>query len=246
MSADVDVVHGSLSPLRRRVLEELCEPASATTVAAKLGESRQRINYHLRELEKAGLVELVELRQRRGRQERVVRATARTVVVAPEVIGTLSPAEQDRFAADTLLAVTARTFSEVAELRELAAEEGKRLVTFTIETEVGFTEPADISRFATDLAARVADLAASYDSPAASRRYRLIIGGHPVAGSGTRDVAGSGTRDVAGSGTRDVAGSGTRDVAGSGTRDVAATGTRDAAAAETQEAAATDTQEPEE
>ncbi|MFI9846553.1 ArsR/SmtB family transcription factor [Nonomuraea sp. NPDC051941] len=180
MGAELDVVRGSLSPLRKRVLEELREPASATTVAARLGETRQRVNYHLRELEKAGLVEVVELRQRRGRQERIVRATARTVVVAPEVVGAPSPGEQDRFAADTLLAVTARTFGDVAEMRERAAREGKRLVTFTIETDVGFAEPADISRFATDLAARVADLVASYDSPEATRRYRLIIGGHPT------------------------------------------------------------------
>ncbi|MET9251352.1 helix-turn-helix domain-containing protein [Nonomuraea sp. NPDC003709] len=180
MAAELDVVRGSLSPLRKRVLEELREPASATTVAARLGETRQRVNYHLRELEKAGLVEVVELRQRRGRQERIVRATARTVVVAPEVVGAPSPGEQDRFAADTLLAVTARTFGDVAEMREQAAQEGKRLVTFTIETDVGFAEPADISRFATDLAARVADLVASYDSPESTRRYRLIIGGHPT------------------------------------------------------------------
>ncbi|MFC7592090.1 ArsR/SmtB family transcription factor [Nonomuraea antimicrobica] len=92
MSGQVDVVRGALSPLRRRVLEELREPGSATAVAARLGESRQRINYHLRELEKLGLVELVELRQRRGRKERVVRATAHTVVVAPEVVGSPSPA----------------------------------------------------------------------------------------------------------------------------------------------------------
>ncbi|GAA3677050.1 helix-turn-helix domain-containing protein [Nonomuraea antimicrobica] len=179
MSGQVDVVRGALSPLRRRVLEELREPGSATAVAARLGESRQRINYHLRELEKLGLVELVELRQRRGRKERVVRATAHTVVVAPEVVGSPSPGELDRFASDTLLAMTARAFGEVAEMREEAAAEGTRLVTFSIETDVGFAEPADINRFATDLAARVADLVASYDSPQAPR-YRVIIGGHPA------------------------------------------------------------------
>ncbi|MFC7592091.1 hypothetical protein ACFQYP_56495 [Nonomuraea antimicrobica] len=61
--------------------------------------------------------------------------------------------------------MTARAFGEVAEMREEAAAEGTRLVTFSIETDVGFAEPADINRFATDLAARVADLVASYDSP---------------------------------------------------------------------------------
>jgi DNA-binding transcriptional ArsR family regulator len=176
-----DRLRGSMSPLRRRLLEELGgEPGSATTLAARLGESRQRVNYHLRELEKSGFVELVELRQRRGRTERILRAKARTVVVAPAIIGDReAAADQDRFAADTLLAGTARTFDEVAAQRERAEAAGKRLVTFTIETSVGFAEPADIERFATELAERVAELAAAYDVPESKRRYRLLIGGHP-------------------------------------------------------------------
>ncbi|HJY26094.1 MAG TPA: helix-turn-helix domain-containing protein, partial [Actinomycetes bacterium] len=40
----------ALSPLRRRLLDELRSPTSATQVAATLGLSRQRINYHLRAL----------------------------------------------------------------------------------------------------------------------------------------------------------------------------------------------------
>lgn len=187
VNADLDVLRagdrlrGSMSPLRQRLLEELGgEPGSATTLAAKLGESRQRVNYHLRELEKSGFVELVELRPRRGRTERILRAKARTVVVAPAIIGEReAAADQDRFAADTLLAGAARTFDEVAAQRERAEAAGKRLVTFTIEASIGFEAPADIERFATELAERVAELAAAYDTPESNRRYRLLIGGHP-------------------------------------------------------------------
>lgn len=173
-------MRGALSPLRRRILAEVREPASATAVAARIDESRQRVNYHLRELEKAGLVELVETRQRRGGTERVVCATARTVVVAPEVLGEGDAEDQDRFAAETLLTTAARTFDDVAAMRDRATQAGKRLVTLTITADVGFSEPADIARFAEDLATRVADLAAAYDSPQANRRYRLVIGGHPA------------------------------------------------------------------
>lgn len=182
----VDVVRGeqrlrgNLTPLRRRLLEELREPASASAVAARLGESRQRINYHLRELEKAGLVELVELRPRRGCTERVVRASARAVVMEPEVAGDLAAASQDRFAVDTLLARAARTVSDVAAMREHAEAAGKRLVTFTVEADVGFERPADIERFADELAAHVAELAARFNSPRARRRYQVMIAGHPV------------------------------------------------------------------
>src|SRR3712207_704834 len=128
---DPDRLRGTLSPLRRRLLEELREPDSATGLAARLGESRQRLNYHLREMERGGLVELVEQRQRRGRTERILRATAHAVIVAPAVAGELDPPGRDRFAADALLAATARTFNDVARARQGAERAGKRLVTFT-------------------------------------------------------------------------------------------------------------------
>ena len=52
----------ALSPLRMRLLEEMKEPQSATSLAPLLGLSRQTLNYHLRELEREGFLELVEER----------------------------------------------------------------------------------------------------------------------------------------------------------------------------------------
>jgi DNA-binding transcriptional ArsR family regulator len=163
VQAAVDVSRARLSPLRRRVLAELREPASATALAARLGESRQSVNYHVRELERAGLVELVEERRRRGFTERVVQVAER----------------QDRFAADALLALSARALGDVAEMRERASDQGRRLVTFAIEADVGFERPADIERFADALADRIAELAAEFDSGRSRRRFRLIVGGYP-------------------------------------------------------------------
>jgi DNA-binding transcriptional ArsR family regulator len=163
VQAAVDVSRARLSPLRRRVLAELREPASATALAARLGESRQSVNYHVRELERAGLVELVEERRRRGFTERVVRVAE----------------TQDRFAADALLALAARALGDVADMRERASAEGRRLVTFAIEADVGFERPTDIERFADALADRIAELAAEFDSARSHRRFRLIVGGYP-------------------------------------------------------------------
>ncbi|MFD0657782.1 ArsR/SmtB family transcription factor [Thermocatellispora tengchongensis] len=38
----------SLDPVRARLLAELADPASATTLAAKLGLPRQKVNHHLK------------------------------------------------------------------------------------------------------------------------------------------------------------------------------------------------------
>jgi DNA-binding transcriptional ArsR family regulator len=76
----------ALSPIRQQLLARLSEPASATTLASELTMGRQRINYHLRALEAAGLVALVEERQKRGCVERVLVARARAFVVDPGVV----------------------------------------------------------------------------------------------------------------------------------------------------------------
>ena len=164
-------VRTALSPLRRALLERLREPSSATRVAAELGLPRQRVNYHLRELERAGLVELVEERQRRGCTERVL--AAREFVVDPAVIGETAGA-QDRFAAEHLVNTAAGVVRDVARMQAAAEAKGQRLLTFTIEGEVGFAEPADLDRFVEALARTVA----AFDAP--GRRYRVVVGGHPA------------------------------------------------------------------
>jgi hypothetical protein len=87
-------------------------------------------------------------------------------------------AEQDRFAADTLLAGGARLVRDVAAARTAAAERGQRLLTFAIEAEVGFSRPSDLERFADALADRIAELAAEFGP--GQRRYRVLVGGHPA------------------------------------------------------------------
>jgi hypothetical protein len=38
----------TLDPLRARLLAELAEPGSASSLAARVGQPRQKLNYHLR------------------------------------------------------------------------------------------------------------------------------------------------------------------------------------------------------
>ena len=62
MIDDAAAAEASLDPMRARLLAELAEPGSATMLAARVGLPRQKVNYHLRTLERHGLVELVEER----------------------------------------------------------------------------------------------------------------------------------------------------------------------------------------
>ncbi|HWM06080.1 MAG TPA: helix-turn-helix domain-containing protein [Actinophytocola sp.] len=178
-----DQVRLALSPLRRQLLTLLRTPASATQLAATLDLPRQRINYHLRALETAGFVELVEERPRRGCVERILRTRPGTFVVDPSVM-TVGEAEQftqihDQYAAEHLVAVAAGTVRDVARMQAGAAAEGKRLLTFTVEAQVRFGQPGDVHAFTDELAEAVRQVVARFDSPD-GRPYRMVVGGHPA------------------------------------------------------------------
>ena len=182
---DADAASAVLSPVRRRVLGALREPGSATTVGARLGLPRQKVNYHLRALEQLGLVEHVEDRLRGNFTERVVRATARRYLIDPAVLGELEarPREAaDRFSSAHLAAVSARTVAELAELRERATKSQKRLPTFSLETAIRFGSPADQAGFVDELSNAVADLVSRYHRETAKggRWFRLTVGAHPA------------------------------------------------------------------
>jgi DNA-binding transcriptional ArsR family regulator len=174
-----------LDPLRLRLIEGLREPDSAAGLARRLRLPRQRVNYHLRELEKQRLVELVGRRRRGNCTARLLRATARAYVISPAALGGVAAdpaAVQDRFSAAYLLAVTARTLRDVGELEERAHDSGRRLATLTLETEVRFASAEARAGFAEELATAIARLAAKYHDAQApgGRVFRFVVAGHPA------------------------------------------------------------------
>ena len=179
MLADAGAVEVALDPIRAAILDALTEPGSAATVAAAVGLTRQKVNYHLKALEAHGLVELAEERQWGGITERFVRRSARHLVVAPDVLQStaLDPNEvADRLSAAYLIAVNARTVSEVGAVA--SAVTGTRLPTLTVDTVIGFTSPEDRAAFATDLQSAVAALVARYHHDD-GRPHRLTVSSYP-------------------------------------------------------------------
>src|SRR3954454_13228131 len=174
----------SLDPVRARLLAELAEPGSATTLATKAGVSRQKANYHLRALERHGLIELVEERRKGNCIERVLQATAAAYVISPAAFATLAPdpdRSQNQLSARWLLALAARLVGEVGELITRAGAARQKVATYAIDTELRFASAADRASFAAELGDAVEALVAKYhDAEAADgRKHRLIVGMHP-------------------------------------------------------------------
>lgn len=171
-------------PLRLRMLRALKDPDSATGLARRLGQRRQVVNYHLRELEAAGFVTLQEVRQRRGVQERVMRPSASSLVISPEALDEMGsdPGEmQDRFSWAYLVASAARVIRDLGILRERADAVGKRLPTLTIEAEISFATATARQAFTEELQAEVQRLVRRYHNPQAAepRHFRLLVGAYP-------------------------------------------------------------------
>jgi DNA-binding transcriptional ArsR family regulator len=179
---DVEVIEDpsaavvALDPARARLLGELTEPASAAALAARLGIPRQKINYHLRTLEAHGLVEVAEERRWGGLTERLLVATAASYVVSPTALGAPTA---DRLSARYLIALAARVVRDVADLARRADEQGRRLATLGLDTEIGFASAADRAAFTDDLTAAVTALVSRYHHDG-GRRHRLVVAAHPL------------------------------------------------------------------
>jgi DNA-binding transcriptional ArsR family regulator len=175
----------ALEPVRSRLLSELVVPASAATLAARVGLARQKINYHLRALEAHGLVRLAQERKWGGLTERLLVATAASYVVSPSALGPVAAdrtLEIDRLSATYLIALGARVVREVGDLVRRAKAAGKRLATLAVDTEVRFRSATERAAFSNELTEAITKLVSKYhdESAPGGRAHRLVVVAHPL------------------------------------------------------------------
>jgi DNA-binding transcriptional ArsR family regulator len=179
---DAVKVSALLEPQRARLLAMLAEPDSAAGLARRLELPRQQVNYHLRELERAALIRLVEERRKGNCIERLMQATALSYLISPDVAGTVpDPDQQDRYSSAWLAAAAARTLSELADMRVRADAAGKRLATLALTADIRFASPETRAAFAADITEAFATIVARYhdDTAENGRTFRVLFGAHP-------------------------------------------------------------------
>lgn len=175
----------ALEPVRSRLLSELAAPASAATLASRVGLARQKVNYHLRALEAHGLVREAETRRWGGLTERLLVATAASYVVSPRALGPVASDPDrsgDRLSASYLIALGARIVREVGDLWRRAKAADKHLATLGLDTEIRFRSAAERAAFSRDLVGAITTLVSRYHDATApgGRPHRLVIVAHPL------------------------------------------------------------------
>ncbi|MBC2901753.1 ArsR/SmtB family transcription factor [Streptomyces cupreus] len=183
---DPEAAAVSLDPIRARLLAELAAgPASAAMLAGKVGLPRQKVNYHLKALERHGLVELAGERRKGNVTERLMRATAASYVISPLALAAVQPDPErfrDQLSARWLLALGARLVRDVGSLVTGATKARKRLATYALDGEVRFASAAERAAFIQELTAGVTGLIRKYDAPDAEggRDHRIVVAVHPT------------------------------------------------------------------
>jgi len=119
---DIEQAEALLKPARVDVLRRLAEPRSCTEVAAELGQTPQRVYYHVKRLVEAGLVAQVSERKVRGIHEGLYQATAHSYWLSPRLVGRIGTRRtRDQLSLGYLLDLMEEVQGEVAALDDTAA-----------------------------------------------------------------------------------------------------------------------------
>lgn len=176
-----------LKPLRAELLKRLDQPRTCPELAKWFGLSTQKVNYHIRVLEKAGLVEKVAERPIRGVKEGVYQATARVYALAPQLVGELGSRRQaaDQTSLRALLALAEEMHAEVGRLGR-RSEVGEEAPSLSVSAQIHLPETSRRAEFMRDVQAAIQALAKKYGvpgdeqvAPSAGETFHLIVACYP-------------------------------------------------------------------
>jgi len=193
-----------LHPLRLRLLAMAREPSSASEMARRLGLPRQRVNYHVRALERAGFLKAAGRQRKRNMIEQRYVASAHAFVLSPRILGPVGPdwrAIADTASADYLQALAEQVRDDLERASDEAAAQGKKISTLSIKSQFRFDGPDQRTRFAEALREAIVAVIARHTSPnlresgrpGRGQAFRLVLACYPAPpaeGAGTAEEGG--------------------------------------------------------
>lgn len=178
---DPETLQALAHPIRVQVLDALREPASAATVARRIGLPRQKVNYHLKELERAGLVRQIEERRVGNFVEALYAAVARTFLISPEVAWS-GPRRMEtlrsQHSLETLVLLGERLQRDAAGLLDRATFDNEQIASASVSAEVTFAHEEEREAFLSEYLEAIAPLLQRYGSKDGAP-YRVVLAAYP-------------------------------------------------------------------
>lgn len=188
-----------LQPLRVELLRLLAEPRAIGELAELLSLTPQKLHYHVKALEAAGLVQVVAQRRVRALTESLYQASAQSFAPGPELLALLGGGSgaRDQLSRGYLLALAEDLLADAARLAQERHAAGQRAhpggtpveqPTLSINAQVELGDPRRRSAFLAELQAALQALAEKYgaggagaeggDAPQAEL-YKLVLACYP-------------------------------------------------------------------
>lgn len=182
----IDQAMTLLKPRRLELLRRLDQPRTCSQLAGLLDETAQKIYYHVKTLEKAGLVEKVGERRVRGTVEGSYQAKARSYWLAPRLVGQIGgrrPA-QDQVSLHMLYGLAEQILDDVGQLANRSTT-GQDVPSLSLSGEVSLPDGARRAAFLRDVRqafealARAYGVASSEGSASDAQSFRLMLACYP-------------------------------------------------------------------
>jgi DNA-binding transcriptional ArsR family regulator len=179
--AEPEQVAAIAHPVRGQILEALRTPDTAAGLARAFGRSRQYMSYHVKELERLGLLRRAGERRKGNFLEQLYEATARRFVVSSRFATDperLAQVFRDQVALSQLCDLGERLQRDAAELVDLAAFEGVEIPSASVEAELRLPDEQARAAFMTELVDTFKSLLAKHgrkDGPS----FRVALAAYP-------------------------------------------------------------------
>ncbi len=174
-----------LKPRRLDILKYLGEPRSCLELAELLEDTPQKIYYHVKALEQAGLVDRVGERRVRGILEGFYQARARSYWLAPSLVGQIGIRRraQEQESLGFLLGLAEQLQTEVGHLAQTREPD---VPSLGLAAQIELHDPEQRSAFMQDLQQNVQALARKYGrqegdpQPGPGQTFSLMLACYPA------------------------------------------------------------------
>jgi DNA-binding transcriptional ArsR family regulator len=176
-----------LHPLRMDLLQRMDEPRTCPELAEIFDTTPQKIYYHVKALQNAGLIEKVEERRVRGAVEGYYQAKARSYWLAPHLVGQIGGgrAAQDQTSLRFLLNLAEEVHDDIGRLGQ-KSEAGSNVPSLGMSAHIYLPDGERRAEFLNDVQETFQALATKYgippdemDADLIGRAFRLILACYP-------------------------------------------------------------------